>query len=69
MFLHAYCAECERHETDRRVYALQLLWKYSKNIVGLRLRYLQQNEGTEPRSVLVQDIPGVSFLTAARPHT
>ena len=38
---------------------LQLLWKYSKGIVGLRLRYLQQNEGTEPRSVLVQDIPGV----------
>ena len=51
------------------MYALQLLWKYSKNIVGLRLRYLQQNEGTEPRSVLVQDIPGVSFLAAAWPHT
>jgi len=44
---------------------LQLLWKYSKNIVGLRLRFLQQNEGTEPRSVLVQDIPGMLRFTAA----
>ncbi|CAL5228475.1 g11617 [Coccomyxa viridis] len=41
----------------------RLLWKYSKNIVGLRLRYLQQNEGTEPRSVLVQDIPGIYYGT------
>ncbi|CAK0785988.1 hypothetical protein CVIRNUC_009201 [Coccomyxa viridis] len=41
----------------------RLLWKYSKGIVGLRLRYLQQNEGTEPRSVLVQDIPGVYYGT------
>jgi hypothetical protein len=36
----------------------QLLWKYSKGAVGLRLRYLQQLEGAESRTVLVQDIPG-----------
>ena len=37
---------------------VQLLWKYSRGAVGLRLRYLQQCEGAEARSVLVQDIPG-----------
>ena len=37
----------------------QLLWKHSKGAVALRLRYLQQCEGAEARSVLVQDIPGL----------
>lgn len=40
---------------------MQLLWKHSKAMVGLRLRYLQQHEGVEPHTVLVQDIPGVYF--------
>ena len=36
----------------------QLIWKHSKGAVALRLRYLQQLEGAEPRTVLVRDIPG-----------
>lgn len=41
----------------------QLLWKYSKGAVALRLRFLQQAEGVQARTALVQDIPGVHFGT------
>lgn len=41
----------------------QLLWRYSKGVVALRLRYLQQCEGVQARTALVQDIPGVHFGT------
>ena len=41
----------------------QLLWKYSKAAVALRLRFLQQAEGVQARTALVQDIPGVQFGT------
>jgi hypothetical protein len=30
-------------------------------MVALRLRYLQQSEGVEPHTALVQDIPGVHY--------
>ncbi|CAL8466090.1 g5626 [Coccomyxa elongata] len=40
-----------------------LLWKYSKAAVALRLRFLQQAEGVQARTALVQDIPGVHFGT------
>lgn len=33
---------------------LQLLWKYSKSAVALRLRFLQQAEGVQARTAQVQ---------------
>jgi hypothetical protein len=41
----------------------QLLWKYSKSAVALRLRFLQQAEGVQARTALVQDVPGIQFGT------
>lgn len=43
--------------------SVQLLWKYSKAAVALRLQFLQQAEGVQARTALVQDIPGVHFGT------
>ncbi|EIE18583.1 DUF221-domain-containing protein [Coccomyxa subellipsoidea C-169] len=40
-----------------------LLWKYSKSAVALRLRFLQQAEGVQARTAQVQDIPGIQFGT------
>ncbi|KAK9902019.1 hypothetical protein WJX75_001351 [Coccomyxa subellipsoidea] len=40
-----------------------LLWKYSKSAVALRLRFLQQAEGVQARTALVQDVPGIQFGT------
>jgi len=41
----------------------QLLWRYSREAVQMRLRYLQTEQGAEAHTVLVQDIPGVSYGT------
>ena len=42
---------------------MQLLWRYSREAVQMRLRYLQTEQGAEAYSVLVQDIPGVAYGT------
>lgn len=41
----------------------QLLWRYSREAVQMRLRYLQTEQGAEVYTVLVQDIPGVQYGT------
>lgn len=50
---------------------LQMLWRYAKKSVVLRIRYLvTQPKGADSNTVLVQDIPGVAFGTqAARAKT
>ncbi|KAK9840790.1 hypothetical protein WJX81_004889 [Elliptochloris bilobata] len=44
-------------------YTFSLLWRYSREAVQMRLRYLQTDQGTEAYTVLVQDIPGVQYGT------
>ncbi len=63
--MHALC--WDMHGGDVSAIPVQLLWKYSKGMVELRLRFLQQNDGTEPRTVLVQDIPGQPSVLIACP--
>ena len=44
--------------------ASQLLWKYAKKSVALRVRYFTTlPKGVASHTVLVQDIPGVPFGT------
>ena len=44
----------------------QMLWRYAKKSVALRIRYLiTLPKGSDSNTVLVQDIPGVEFGTQA----
>ena len=48
------------------VVCLQMLWRYAKKSVALRIRYLITSpKGADSNTVLVQDIPGVGFGTQA----
>ena len=65
----AHAAELKRqrlHHTSRassRRGGAQLLWRYSREAVQMRLRYLQTEQGTEAYTVLLQDIPGIPYGT------
>ena len=58
------CTHILRSSLTCRVAPMQLLWKYAKKSVALRVRYFTTlPKGVASHTVLVQDIPGVPFGT------
>lgn len=71
--LQAHAAETDNHQAQVQpsfvspVLVLQLLWRFNKEAVALRIQYLMNTkEGAESHTVLVTDIPVLEYGTI--PH-